>query len=203
MHYLLLLLALICAYLLGSISSAIIICKIFKKPDPRTAGSKNPGATNVLRLVGKKYAIFALLGDILKGFLAVILGLTLFSQTGFALALIGFAVFFGHLYPIFFNFKGGKGVATYLGVLFALPPISVLGLAASAIWLLVAVIFRYSSVAALITAIVTPFYALLINRAEYFFPLIAMSVLLILRHKKNIKNLINKTEDKIGKKNKK
>lgn len=187
--------AIIIAYLIGSISSAVITCKIMGLPDPRTQGSGNPGATNVLRIGGKQAAIYTLAGDILKGVL-VVLAAKLYGFTPFYLALITFAVFLGHVFPVFFRFAGGKGVATAAGCLLALAwPV---GLAALGTWLLVAVIFRYSSLAALTTAICAPFYAWFFTNNDYTVMTAAMSVLLIIRHRGNIRNLCAGTEKKIG-----
>ena len=129
------------AYLLGSVSSAVIVCKLLRLEDPRTQGSKNPGATNVLRLHGKKAAIPTLAGDVLKGIVPVVIGHSL-NSSDMILACIGLAAFSGHLFPVFFHFKGGKGVATFVGVL--LGTYWVLGLAFMGTWLLMAAIFRYS-----------------------------------------------------------
>jgi glycerol-3-phosphate acyltransferase PlsY len=185
------------AYLMGSISSAIVTCKIMGLPDPRTQGSENPGATNVLRFGGKKAAIITLIGDILKGVIPVIAA-KLYGFDIFSLAFITFAAFLGHLYPVFFRFQGGKGVATAAGCLVALAwPV---GLALIATWLFIAVIFRYSSLSALIAAIAAPFYAWYFTNWDYTYMTIAMSLLLIYRHRKNIRNLLAGKEDKIGKK---
>jgi glycerol-3-phosphate acyltransferase PlsY len=185
------------AYLIGSISSAILTCKIMGLPDPRTQGSENPGATNVLRFGGKKAAIITLIGDILKGVIPV-LAAKLYGFDALSLSCITFAAFLGHLYPVFFRFQGGKGVATAAGCLMALAwPV---GLALIATWLFIAVIFRYSSLSALIAAIAAPFYAWYFTNWDYTYMAVAMSVLLIYRHHKNIRNLLSGKEDKIGKK---
>jgi glycerol-3-phosphate acyltransferase PlsY len=187
------------AYMIGSISSAIVTCKLMGLPDPRTQGSHNPGATNVLRFGGKKAAIITLIGDVLKGVIPV-LAAKLCGFDVLSLSLITFAAFLGHLYPIFFRFEGGKGVATAAGCLVALAwPV---GLALIATWLLVAVIFRYSSLSALVAAIAAPFYAWYFTNLDYTVMSCAMSLLLIYRHRKNIQNLVNGKEDKIGKKKK-
>ncbi|MDX1901802.1 MAG: glycerol-3-phosphate 1-O-acyltransferase PlsY [Gammaproteobacteria bacterium] len=189
--------AVLLAYLCGSLSSAILICRWMKLPDPRSQGSNNPGATNVLRIGGKKAAILTLLGDALKGFLPVILA-KLYGFSSTELALIACAAFLGHLYPVFFRFQGGKGVATAFGSLSGLAwPIGPILLAC---WLTVAFIFRYSSLAALVTALFSPICV------GYFVNLDAaciaafMSALLIYRHKSNIKKLWAGEEAKIGKK---
>ena len=182
------------AYLFGSCSISVFICKIMKLPDPRFHGSQNPGTTNVLRIGGKKAALFTLLGDILKGVLPVLLAKWAhLSPVG--LAMTAFAAFLGHLYPLFFHFKGGKGVATALGCLFALAwPV---GLALIVTWLLVAIITRYSSLAALIAALCAPFYAWIFTNTVYTIMIVLMSLLLIYRHKKNIQGLLIGTESKI------
>ena len=189
--------AIIAAYLVGSISCAIITCKIMGLPDPRQQGSGNPGATNVLRFGGKKAAIITLLGDTLKGVIPVLIA----KWYGFdilELSLIALAAFIGHLFPIFFRFQGGKGVATAFGCLVALAwP---LGLALALTWLLIAAVFRYSSLAALIASLLAPFYAWHFTNPTYSFIVAIISVLLIYRHRSNIKNLIQGTESRIGKK---
>lgn len=187
--------SIIIAYLFGSISSAIITCKILRLPDPRGQGSGNPGATNVLRYGGKKAAIITLIGDILKGIIPVWLAKYLDLNDG-TLALVAFAAFLGHLYPIFFRFQGGKGVATAFGCFIALSwP---LGLSLAATWLFVAIIFRYSSLAALITAILAPFYTFYFTNEIFTFMAIGISLLLLSRHQKNIQNLWKGKESKIG-----
>jgi glycerol-3-phosphate acyltransferase PlsY len=191
------------AYLIGSISFAVVVSKLFGLDDPRTYGSKNPGATNVLRSGSKKAAILTLLGDGFKGWFAVWLALVVGVQhygldvTGLALVVI--AVFLGHLWPVFFRFTGGKGVATALGVLLA---VNVwLGLATLATWLIVAYAFRYSSLAALIASIFAPlYYAFLFGITPVLYAIIAMSALLLYRHKANISNLVAGKEGRIGSK---
>src|SRR5450830_1423981 len=192
----------VAAYLLGSISFAVVMSKIFGIADPRTYGSKNPGATNVLRSGNKGAAIMTLLGDGAKGWLAVFLADHFASALGVgdtAVALVAIAVFLGHLWPVFFKFVGGKGVATALGVLLG---INVwLGLATLATWLIVAYACRYSSLAALIASIFAPFYyGLLFGADEILFAVAAMSALLLWRHSANIGNLIAGKESKIGSK---
>jgi glycerol-3-phosphate acyltransferase PlsY len=185
------------SYLIGSISSAIIVCRIMSLPDPRTQGSHNPGATNVLRIGGKKAAIITLLGDLLKGVIPVLLAKGLGFNTT-VLALIAFAAFLGHLFPIFFRFEGGKGVATALGCLLALSLPT--GLAWIGTWLLVAIIFRYSSLASLIASLLAPLYIWFFTHNSIFVVTIAfMSMLLILRHRNNIAKLMRGEESKIGK----
>lgn len=188
----------IAAYLMGSVSSAIIVCKLMGLPDPRTQGSRNPGATNVLRFGGKKAAIITLLGDTLKGVIPVVIASAL-DVSPAVLAATGFAAFLGHLYPIFFRFEGGKGVATAFGVLIGLSwPVS---LAVLGTWLLMAYVFRYSSLSALTATTLTPVYLWLLNNPqEYVTMALPLCLLLIWRHRSNIKNLLNGTEGKIGQK---
>lgn len=188
----------IVAYLLGSIASAILVCKLFGLSDPRAGGSGNPGATNVMRLHGKKAAILTLAGDVLKGVIPVLLAKAL-SSTELVIALCGLAAFFGHLFPVFFNFKGGKGVATLIGVLFATHWL--LGLAYIGTWGITALLFRYSSLSALVAAALTPVYSWLILQDIGFATChIIMVSILIWRHQSNIQNLIAGTESKIGEK---
>jgi glycerol-3-phosphate acyltransferase PlsY len=194
------------AYLIGSISFAVVVSKCMRLPDPYSYGSGNPGATNVLRTGNKRAAVFTLLGDALKGWLAVViarvvLGESELTQGTSAWIFCGvvIAVFLGHLYPLFHGFKGGKGVATACGILFGINLI--LGLATLATWLIVAFFLRYSSLAALAAAVFGPIYFIFLFG---FQPMaIALSVvcaLLIWRHRSNIRNLINGTETRIGKK---
>ncbi|MFC5511763.1 glycerol-3-phosphate 1-O-acyltransferase PlsY [Massilia jejuensis] len=190
------------AYLIGSISFAVVMSRLFGLSDPRTYGSKNPGATNVLRSGSKKAAIATLVGDAAKGWLAVWLAIRLGPQYGIGdagVALVAIAVFLGHLWPVFFRFVGGKGVATALGVLLGLNVW--LGLATLVTWVVVAYAFRYSSLAALIAAIFAPFYyGLLFGADEILFAVIAMSALLLWRHSANIGNLIAGKESRLGSK---
>jgi glycerol-3-phosphate acyltransferase PlsY len=190
------------AYLLGSISFAVVVSKCMQLPDPHSYGSGNPGATNVLRTGNKKAAILTLLGDSLKGLIAVVLAryfLQNSSQVDWALPAVIVAVFVGHLYPIFYGFKGGKGVATACGILFGVN--FILGLATLSTWLIIAFFFRYSSLAALAAAVFAPFYAaLLFGFAPICTAILLVGVLLTLRHRKNIMNLLNGTESKIGSK---
>jgi len=188
-------LLIIFAYLIGSISMAIIICKILDLPDPRTQGSNNPGATNVLRIGGKKAAAATLLGDGLKGFVPVAIGYYL----GFdiqELTLIALGAFLGHVYPIFFGFKGGKGVATFIGSLLALNYL--VGLAFAATWLFVAKVLKISSLSALIATLLTPLYFYLFTEnieATYIVGL--MCLWIFYTHKSNIKRLLSGDEDSI------
>lgn len=188
----------ILAYLLGSISAAIITCKLMGLPDPRSEGSKNPGATNVLRIGNKKAAAVTLFGDFLKGVIPILIGRLLEIEPQ-GLALIGMAAFLGHLYPIFFGFQGGKGVATAFGVILGLS--WQIALAAVITWLLIAKVFKISSLAALIAAVLTPFYCwLLAPQIEYMIMLAILSLILIWRHRSNIRNLLSGSEGKIGNK---
>ncbi len=192
------------AYLIGSISFAVVMSHAFGLSDPRTYGSKNPGATNVLRSGNKKAAIATLIGDAAKGWFAVWLADRLADQYGvgeLGIALVALAVFLGHLYPIFFRFVGGKGVATALGVLIGLNPW--LGLATAVTWMAIAFAFRYSSLAALVASIFAPFYFGLlfgIDAIEKLLAVIVMCALLIFRHRSNISNLIAGKESRIGSK---
>jgi glycerol-3-phosphate acyltransferase PlsY len=194
--------AIVLAYLLGSISFAVLMSKLFRLADPRTYGSKNPGATNVLRSGNKLAAVLTLLGDCAKGWLAVWLALRFDEQFALGeagIALIALAVFLGHLWPVFLRFAGGKGVATALGVLLGLNPI--LGLATLVTWSVVAYAFRYSSLAALVSAIFAPFYyGLLFGVDIKLLAVLIMSGLLIYRHHKNIGNLLTGKESRLGSK---
>jgi glycerol-3-phosphate acyltransferase PlsY len=196
------LIATVAAYLIGSISFAVVMSRVFGLSDPRTYGSKNPGATNVLRSGSKKAAIATLVGDGAKGWLAVWLAVQFGPDYGIddtGIALVAIAVFLGHLWPVFFRFVGGKGVATALGVLLGLNVW--LGLATLVTWLVVAYAFRYSSLAALIAAVFAPFYyGLLFGVNEILLAVIAMSALLLWRHSTNIGNLIAGKESRIGSK---
>ncbi|MEQ1814753.1 MAG: glycerol-3-phosphate 1-O-acyltransferase PlsY [Candidatus Nitrotoga sp.] len=192
--------AIVCAYLLGSVSFAVLMSHVFRLPDPRTYGSQNPGATNVLRSGKKSAAALTLLGDAAKGWLAVWLAQKFAPATDDTLwfvAAVALAVFFGHLFPIFLRFKGGKGVATALGIMLA---INVwLGLGALATWILVSFIFRYSSLSALLAALCAPAFAWLLKLpTEYIVLTTVVSLLLIWRHKHNIQNLLSGKEGKIG-----
>ncbi|MGA7594172.1 MAG: glycerol-3-phosphate 1-O-acyltransferase PlsY [Gallionella sp.] len=192
----------IAAYLLGSVSFAVITSKLFGLADPRTYGSGNPGATNVLRSGKKAAAALTLLGDAAKGWLAVFLAIR-YSLPGEQYLMLpaaaAIAVFVGHLYPVFLRFRGGKGVATALGVLLALNVW--VGLGGLATWLIMAFMFRYSSLAALTAAVAAPAYALLLALPrEWVLASGAMSLLLIWRHKNNIGNLLAGKESKIGSK---
>jgi acyl phosphate:glycerol-3-phosphate acyltransferase len=188
------------AYLIGSISFAVLVSKGFRLADPRTYGSKNPGATNVLRSGNKAAAVLTLLGDGFKGWLAVFLAQMLVDQFGLGqgtIALVAIAVFVGHLWPIFFKFVGGKGVATALGVLLGID--WRLGVGTLLTWLVVAFFSRYSSLAALLAALFAPIcYGLLIGVDSLFLAVGGMSLLLVYRHSKNIGNLLAGKESRIG-----
>ncbi|PTQ89022.1 glycerol-3-phosphate 1-O-acyltransferase PlsY [Agitococcus lubricus] len=184
------------AYLLGSICSAIIVCRVLGLADPRTEGSQNPGATNVMRIGGKKAALLTLAGDMLKGVPLVLLAQS-WQLRPDLISAIGLAAFLGHLYPVFFKFEGGKGVATALGVLLALHwP---LGLAVIAIWLLVFALSRISSLGSILSFSAAPFLAWYLC-PSYMLGIVGMSILLIARHKANIQALINGEERKFTKK---
>lgn len=190
----------IAAYLIGSISFAVVVSRLCGLADPRTYGSKNPGATNVLRSGNKLAAALTLAGDCAKGWFAVWLAQYLGARFGIddkGIALVALAVFLGHLWPLYFKFVGGKGVATALGVLLALD--IWLGLATLTTWVVVAYAFRYSSFAALVSAVFAPFYyALLFGTDVKLLAVLIMAVLLVYRHAKNIGNLIAGKEGRIG-----
>ena len=194
------------AYALGSISFAVAVSKAMGLPDPYTHGSKNPGATNVLRTGNKLAAVLTLLGDAAKGWVAVtiaraVLGDPASESNNLLLGLVTITVFLGHLYPIFHGFKGGKGVATAAGILFAIS--WVLGLATLGTWLIVAFFMRYSSLAALSAATFAPLYfTFLFGLQPMGLAILVMSLLLIYRHRSNIRNLMNGTETRLAKKGK-
>jgi glycerol-3-phosphate acyltransferase PlsY len=209
--------SIVAAYLIGSISAAIVVCKIMGLPDPRSGGSGNPGATNVLRIGGKKPAAITLFGDMLKGFIPVFVASffvtdnhnsdALLQINALAFALIGLAAFLGHLFPVFFSFKGGKGVATMLGVLFGIH--WVVGLATALTWLLMAKVFKISSLSALVATLLAPVYIYLLfgmylkQDSLQFMPLViatgTMTLILFYRHRSNIARLLRGEESKIGK----
>ena len=195
------------AYLLGSVSFAVLVSKLMGLPNPHSYGSKNPGATNVLRTGNKKAAILTLLGDSLKGFVAVMLAKWILQEQADPAWFIGgvaLAVFLGHVLPIWHGFQGGKGVATAAGVLFGIH--WALGLAALSTWLIMAFFFRYSSLAALTTAIFAPLFAYLMFFLQQTISQISciavlmIGIVLIWRHQSNIQKLMNGTEGKIGSK---
>lgn len=199
------LLAAVAAYLIGSLSFAVIVSRAMGLNDPRTYGSKNPGATNVLRSGSKKAAAVTLLLDAVKGWVPVVLARWLGPSIGLGdgtVALAGLAAFLGHLYPVFFRFQGGKGVATALGVLMGLS--GWLGLATAASWVLIAWFFRYSSLASLVAAAFAPFFYLLGDRLVWYTDksilsaIVAMSLLLVWRHRENINRLLAGQESRLG-----
>jgi glycerol-3-phosphate acyltransferase PlsY len=184
------------AYLLGSISSAIIVCRLMGLPDPRSQGSNNPGATNVLRIGGKKAAAITLLGDSMKGLLPMIAA-HLLDSTPLVLACTGMAAFLGHLYPLFFRFRGGKGVATALGVQFGLH--WGIGLAVALIWLTVAKLINISSLSALISMALAPLIVWLIwPDTQLVVMQLLISSILFWRHRSNIQNLLQGSEESIS-----
>jgi len=198
-------LAALAAYLVGSLSFAVIVSRLMGLKDPRTFGSRNPGATNVLRSGSKAAAIVTLLLDGLKGYIPVLLvkwyGKPYGMEDG-TMALVGLAAFLGHLWPAFFHFKGGKGVATFIGVVFGIDPL--LGVATGATWLIIAFFFRYSSLASLISAAFAPAYYLLGDRIQWYaeagvaLALAAMGMLLAYRHRENITRLLQGKESRLG-----
>jgi len=195
-------LAVVAAYLIGSVSFAVVVSKAMGLADPRSYGSKNPGATNVLRTGNRKAALFTLLGDALKGVAAVLIAKALADRLGFGdgtIALVALAAFVGHLFPVFHGFKGGKGVATAAGVLIALHPL--LGLGTLLTWILIAWFFRYSSLAALVSAVFAPLWYMFLFRPDPIAAaVVLMSLLLIWRHSANIQNLLAGKESRIGEK---
>lgn len=188
------------AYLIGSLSFAVIVSRAMGIADPRSYGSRNPGATNVLRSGNRRAAAVTLALDALKGYLPVLAVAVYGPRWGLGegtLAMVGFAAFAGHLWPVFFRFRGGKGVATAAGVLLGFNPW--LGLATIATWLIIAFFFRYSSLAALVAAVFAPFYQLLIWHAgPVFFAILVMSLLLVWRHQQNIGKLLAGKESRLG-----
>ncbi len=183
------------AYLLGSISSAIIVCRLMGLPDPRTQGSNNPGATNVLRIGGKKAAAITLFGDGLKGFIPAFIALKL-GVSPLVLGLTGLAAFLGHIYPLFFGFKGGKGVATVLGVQFGFS--WMIGAAVAGIWLIIAYGLKISSLAALIAMALAPLLVWYFSREPALITIQAIiSIILFWRHRSNIRDLLSGKEGKL------
>jgi glycerol-3-phosphate acyltransferase PlsY len=198
-------LAAIAAYLIGSISFAVIVSRVMGLKDPRTFGSRNPGATNVLRSGSKAAAVVTLLLDAVKGLVPVLLVQRYGKPYGLGdgtIALVGLAAFLGHLWPVFFRFQGGKGVATFIGVVFGID--LVLGIATAATWLIIAFFFRYSSLASLVSAAFSLAYYLLGNRVQWYadtriaLALFAMAMLLAYRHRENISRLLQGKESRLG-----
>ena len=198
------LLAVVCAYLLGSVPFAVVCSRLFGLADPRSYGSKNPGATNVLRSGNKAAAALTLLGDLAKGWVAVFLAEKYGANYGIeqgGFALVALAVFFGHLYPVFLKFKGGKGVATAAGVLLAIDP--TLGLLTLATWIVIAAALRYSSLAALVAAAASPLYAFFLWGSDVMLAAVGLiAMILIGKHWANLQRLMVGTEPKIGAKKK-
>ncbi|MBT7482613.1 MAG: glycerol-3-phosphate 1-O-acyltransferase PlsY [Nitrosomonadales bacterium] len=186
------------AYLVGSLSSGIIVSQIFKLPDPRTMGSKNPGATNVMRTGNKKAAIFTLLGDLLKGTLVLMLAKNLGFEN-FIIVCVALAVLIGHIYPVFYKFQGGKGVATAVGILIALN--LKLALIVVCVWLAVFFISRYSSLSAIVASISAPLIGFFIMKDQsiYCVAYALITIIILLKHHTNIKKLISGTELKFKK----
>jgi len=183
-------------YLLGSLSTSIITCKIMGLPDPRTVGSNNPGATNVLRSGGKKAAAITLIGDMLKGAIPVLLVASI-NTSALVIAVTGLGAFLGHVFPVYYGFKGGKGVATLLGVLLGTSWMA--GLGTIAVWLLMAFSFKYSSLSALIAALFAPVQIWYFTAStEMTICMAVMSLILFWRHQNNIRNLLSGKESKIG-----
>lgn len=199
------LVATLAAYLVGSLAFAVIVSRVMGLKDPRSFGSKNPGATNVLRSGNKAAAIVTLLLDAMKGLLPVLAVKWLGKSYGLddgTVALVGLAAFLGHLWPVFFKFQGGKGVATFMGVVFGIHPL--LGLVTGATWLIIAFFFRYSSLASLVSGAFAPAYYLLGDRIQWYtdasvaIALFAMAMLLAYRHRENINRLLQGKESRLG-----
>jgi len=194
--------AVVLAYLLGSVSFAVVVSRAMGLADPRSYGSGNPGATNVLRSGNKPAAVLTLLGDAAKGWVAVFVAKSLAARYGlgeWTIALVALAVFAGHLYPVFHRFAGGKGVATAAGVLLALNPW--VGLGTLVTWVIIALFFRYSSLAALVAAVFAPlWYGFLFGPDEIWTAVLVMSAMLVWRHRRNISNLLAGKESRIGQK---
>jgi len=199
------LIATVAAYLVGSLAFAVIVSRAMGLSDPRTFGSKNPGATNVLRSGNKAAAIVTLLLDACKGLVPVLLVKAYGPAWGLGdgtVAMVALAAFLGHLFPVFFRFAGGKGVATFIGAVFGID--WVLGLATGATWLIIAFFFRYSSLASLVAAVFAPVYYLLLDRVQWYaekpitLALVVMAALLAWRHRENIQRLLKGTESRLG-----
>ncbi len=188
------LIMIIIAYLIGSVSSSIIVAKILGAPDPRTQGSHSAGATNTLRTAGTKAAVFVLLGDTFKGFFVMYLAHTM-NLDNFSLALIGLAAIVGHIFPLYFKFKGGKGVATMLGV--ALGTSLMLGLFLIAVWIVVAAVTRYSSLSSLTATACLPVLCFFTGHSTMFIPFLIIAILIFYKHSANIQRLRSGIESKI------
>lgn len=187
--------ALVLAYLIGSLSTSILAAKLMKLPDPRSQGSGNAGATNMLRMAGKQAGLIVFVGDLFKGVLAVWVGRAL-GCVGIDLALVAFLAVLGHVFPLYFKFRGGKGVATMVGGLLALS--LHLGLAVALIWAVVALVTRYSSLASLCAVITAVVYTVVWGNYGYFMPILFTAVLIIWKHRENIERLVKRQESKIS-----
>src|SRR3990167_8258363 len=187
--------ALAIAYLLGSVSTAIIVSKIFKTADPRVEGSGNAGATNMLRLAGKKQAVIVLIGDALKGFIAVWIAAHILHIKPFGLGLVALVAVVGHIFPLYFKFEGGKGVATAIGGVLALSFIS--GILMIAVWAAIAFVSRFSLLASLAAVVLAPVFLLIFAKAAFFIPTALMAALIVWKHTENIAKLRAGTESKI------
>lgn len=186
--------AIVIAYLLGSLPTAILLAKVLKLPDPRTEGSGNAGATNMLRLAGKKEALLVLVGDGLKGLIAVFIARA-FGLNFFAIGMVGFAAVVGHIYPVFFKFKGGKGVATAIGATLGCSLFS--GVLAAIAWAAIAFVTRYASLASIVAMILAPVLLVIFSQMGYFIPSVLIAALVIWKHKDNILRLKSNTESKM------
>lgn len=187
--------ALAIAYLLGSISTSIIVSKIYKTPDPRTEGSGNAGATNMLRIAGKKQAAIVLIGDALKGLIAVWLAAHILHIKPFGLAVVALVAVVGHIFPLYHKFEGGKGVATAIGGVLALSFIS--GILMIAVWVAIVLVTRFSSLASMATVVLAPVFLLIFAKAAFFIPTALMAALIVWKHAENITKLKAGTESKI------
>lgn len=184
------------AYLMGSICSAVIVCKMFSLPDPRLEGSKNPGATNVLRIAGKHFAALVMVADMLKGLIPVLIAQYL-TNSEIIIGFTALAAVLGHMYPVFFGFRGGKGVATTIGAIFGVQIIA--GTLVAATWLLVAKFSRYSSLASIISIILAPFFCIMVTGSINIFPPIGIITMLVLfKHRENITRIFDGVEPKIN-----
>lgn len=187
--------SLVLAYLMGSICSAVIVCRTFSLPDPREQGSKNPGATNVLRIAGKQYAAIVMIVDVLKGTIPVVIAHAL-GASPVTVAFTALAAVIGHMYPIFFGFQGGKGVATAIGGFLGFH--FVIGILVAATWLIVAKLTRYSSLASIISMCMAPLFALFITgQVDIFPPFLLITILILFKHRNNINRLMDGSEPKI------